>query len=225
VAEIASARSMSLAAVSVTGTFRDVSGTIAYNRRTEGTPLTQPGVDVTQYLLPFQAPVSAEWRFAGFYAATAEGQSLLSVPGRSLHLRGFRSDRTLGGRLNAATITEAMASLHPPLRGGYPASGAAPPAVRPDRKRSAPLGRHAPVLGDECRRQYGRASFRPRRGREPDSLPTTASEARHPQAVQRGGSFLCCDQYCSRYIVAARGKGAVDSGTSHVGFRSVRSGG
>jgi formylglycine-generating enzyme len=41
--------------------------------------------------------------------------------------------------------------------------------------------------------------------------------------VQRGGSFLCCDQYCSRYIVGARGKGAVDSGTSHVGFRCVRS--
>jgi sulfatase modifying factor 1 len=44
-----------------------------------------------------------------------------------------------------------------------------------------------------------------------------------PKRVQRGGSFLCCDQYCSRYIVGARGKGAVDSGTSHVGFRCVRS--
>jgi sulfatase modifying factor 1 len=44
-----------------------------------------------------------------------------------------------------------------------------------------------------------------------------------PKRVQRGGSFLCCDQYCSRYIAGARGKGAVDSGTSHVGFRCVRS--
>jgi predicted DNA-binding protein with PD1-like motif len=113
VAQIASARSLSLAAVSVTGTFRDVSGTIAYNLRKEGTPLTQPGVDVTPYLQPFQAPVSAEWRFAGFYTATAEGQSLVSVPGRSLHLHGFRSDHSLGGHLNAATVGEATASLYP----------------------------------------------------------------------------------------------------------------
>jgi predicted DNA-binding protein with PD1-like motif len=113
VAEIASARSLSLAAVSVTGTFRDVSGTIAYNLRKEGTPLTQPGVDVTPYLQPFHALLSAEWRFAGFYTATAEGQSLLSVTGRSLHIHGFRSDRTLGGHLNAATVAEATASLYP----------------------------------------------------------------------------------------------------------------
>jgi formylglycine-generating enzyme required for sulfatase activity len=41
--------------------------------------------------------------------------------------------------------------------------------------------------------------------------------------VQRGGSFLCCDQYCTRYLPGARGKGAVDSGASHVGFRCVLS--
>lgn len=40
--------------------------------------------------------------------------------------------------------------------------------------------------------------------------------------VQRGGSFLCSDQYCSRYLVGTRGKGATDTGTSHVGFRCVR---
>jgi formylglycine-generating enzyme required for sulfatase activity len=43
-----------------------------------------------------------------------------------------------------------------------------------------------------------------------------------PKRVQRGGSFLCTDQYCSRYMVGARGKGAPDTGTSHVGFRCVR---
>jgi hypothetical protein len=40
--------------------------------------------------------------------------------------------------------------------------------------------------------------------------------------VQRGGSFLCSEQYCTRYMVGARGKGAADTGTNHVGFRCVR---
>jgi formylglycine-generating enzyme len=40
--------------------------------------------------------------------------------------------------------------------------------------------------------------------------------------VQRGGSFLCTDQYCSRYIAGGRGKGELDTGTNHLGFRCVR---
>jgi formylglycine-generating enzyme len=44
-----------------------------------------------------------------------------------------------------------------------------------------------------------------------------------PKRVQRGGSFLCSDQYCSRYMPGGRGKGAVDTGTSHAGFRCVLS--
>ena len=43
-----------------------------------------------------------------------------------------------------------------------------------------------------------------------------------PKRVQRGGSFLCSDQYCARYLVGTRGKGAVDTGSSHVGFRCVQ---
>ena len=41
--------------------------------------------------------------------------------------------------------------------------------------------------------------------------------------VQRGGSFLCTDQYCTRYMVGTRGKGAPDTGSNHAGFRCVRS--
>lgn len=44
-----------------------------------------------------------------------------------------------------------------------------------------------------------------------------------PKRVQRGGSFLCSDEYCARYLPGARGKGEVDSGASHLGFRCVRS--
>ena len=41
--------------------------------------------------------------------------------------------------------------------------------------------------------------------------------------VQRGGSFMCSDNYCTGYRVAARMKGTPDSGTFHCGFRCVKS--
>ena len=47
-------------------------------------------------------------------------------------------------------------------------------------------------------------------------------EPGQPKRVQRGGSFLCSDQYCSRYIVGTRGKGEVASATNHIGFRCVQ---
>jgi formylglycine-generating enzyme required for sulfatase activity len=43
-----------------------------------------------------------------------------------------------------------------------------------------------------------------------------------PQRVQRGGSFLCNDKYCSRYRPSARHGCTPDTGMSHVGFRCVR---
>jgi len=43
------------------------------------------------------------------------------------------------------------------------------------------------------------------------------------QRVHRGGSFLCTDQYCSRYMVGTRGKGEISTGTNHLGFRLVKS--
>lgn len=42
------------------------------------------------------------------------------------------------------------------------------------------------------------------------------------QRVQRGGSFLCTDQYCTRYMVGTRGKGEINTSSNHVGFRCVR---
>ncbi len=41
--------------------------------------------------------------------------------------------------------------------------------------------------------------------------------------VMRGGSFMCSEDYCSRYRPGSRGKGAPDSGASHIGFRCARS--
>jgi len=39
--------------------------------------------------------------------------------------------------------------------------------------------------------------------------------------VQRGGSFLCSDQYCLRYMPGGRGKGEPSTSTNHIGFRCV----
>ena len=47
------------------------------------------------------------------------------------------------------------------------------------------------------------------------------SEPTEPKRAMRGGSFLCTDQYCSRYMVGTRGKGEVTTGTNHLGFRLV----
>jgi formylglycine-generating enzyme len=55
----------------------------------------------------------------------------------------------------------------------------------------------------------------------PDSYDPNEPGAR--KRVQKGGSFLCSDRYCSRYLVGSRGRGAVDSGGSNTGFRCVRS--
>ena len=43
--------------------------------------------------------------------------------------------------------------------------------------------------------------------------------------VHRGGSFLCTEQYCSRYMIGTRGKGEPSTGTNHLGFRLVRDAG
>jgi formylglycine-generating enzyme required for sulfatase activity len=56
--------------------------------------------------------------------------------------------------------------------------------------------------------------------------PTEAFDPRNPRAdsrVQKGGSFLCNDSYCSRYRPGARHGCSPDTGMSHVGFRCVQS--
>ncbi|GAB3693757.1 formylglycine-generating enzyme family protein [Spirosoma flavus] len=45
-----------------------------------------------------------------------------------------------------------------------------------------------------------------------------------PKRVQRGGSFLCNDSYCSSYRNSARMKSSPDTGLSHTGFRCVKNG-
>ena len=57
--------------------------------------------------------------------------------------------------------------------------------------------------------------------------PSTSEDPNEPgvaKRVQRGGSFLCNDVYCSGYRPSTRMKGSPDTGLSHSGFRCVRNG-
>lgn len=53
-------------------------------------------------------------------------------------------------------------------------------------------------------------------------VPYDPAEPTEKKRVHRGGSFLCTDQYCTRYMVGTRGKGEVTTGSNHVGFRCVK---
>ena len=40
--------------------------------------------------------------------------------------------------------------------------------------------------------------------------------------VHRGGSFLCTDEYCSRFIVGTRGTGEIGTARNHLASRCVK---
>ena len=48
-----------------------------------------------------------------------------------------------------------------------------------------------------------------------------ADDERFPRRVIKGGSHLCAPNYCLRYRPAARQGEAIDTSTSHIGFRCV----
>lgn len=55
------------------------------------------------------------------------------------------------------------------------------------------------------------------------ATPFDPAEPKEKKRVHRGGSFLCTDQYCTRYMVGTRGKGEERTASNHVGFRCVQS--
>ena len=60
------------------------------------------------------------------------------------------------------------------------------------------------------------------RGPESGFDPAEPGEAKR---VHRGGSYLCNEAYCVRYMIGTRGKGEVRTGSNHLGFRCVRDAG
>ncbi|MDQ0468929.1 formylglycine-generating enzyme family protein [Labrys wisconsinensis] len=61
----------------------------------------------------------------------------------------------------------------------------------------------------------------PRGGSEAASYDPGQPAIRIPRRVLKGGSHLCAPGYCRRYRPAARHAEAVDTSTSHIGFRCV----
>lgn len=75
-----------------------------------------------------------------------------------------------------------------------------------------------------CGDWYQPDYYRQSRTRNPQGPPVSIDplEPTIPKRVQRGGSFMCSDNYCIGYRVAARMKGDTQSGTFHCGFRTVK---
>jgi formylglycine-generating enzyme required for sulfatase activity len=63
----------------------------------------------------------------------------------------------------------------------------------------------------------------PRGGRKGESYDPCTPKVKIGRKVLKGGSHLCAEDYCRRYRPAARHPQAVDTATSHIGFRCVTS--
>ena len=61
----------------------------------------------------------------------------------------------------------------------------------------------------------------PRGGNREQSYDPQLPGVRIPRKVMKGGSHLCAPNYCRRYRPAARMPQAVDTSTSHLGFRCI----
>jgi formylglycine-generating enzyme required for sulfatase activity len=61
----------------------------------------------------------------------------------------------------------------------------------------------------------------PRGGHEEASYDPCQPHIKIPRKVIKGGSHLCAPNYCRRYRPAARHAEAIDTSTSHLGFRCV----
>ncbi len=61
----------------------------------------------------------------------------------------------------------------------------------------------------------------PRGGSMEASLDTRQPGTPIPRKVLKGGSHLCAPSYCLRYRPAARQPQMIDTGMSHVGFRTI----
>jgi formylglycine-generating enzyme required for sulfatase activity len=69
--------------------------------------------------------------------------------------------------------------------------------------------------------QTGAPCCVPRDPRASSALESGERHERIPRRVIKGGSHLCAPNYCLRYRPAARQAEAVDTSTSHIGFRCI----
>jgi formylglycine-generating enzyme required for sulfatase activity len=159
-----------------------------------------------------ELPTEAQWEFA------ARG-------GRSGELYPWGDELTPDGK-SMANIFEGRFPHQNTRADGF--GGSAPVASFPANR----YGLHdvAGNVWEWCRDWYRPDEYAKRASDQAVLNPTGPSqresydpgEPGQAKRVQRGGSFLCTDQYCTRYMVGSRGKGAPDTGSSHAGFRCVR---
>ena len=81
----------------------------------------------------------------------------------------------------------------------------------------APIGTGPTTMPSLAKARTSRAQSA--RGRPTASIRRSRAPSKR---VLKGGSYLCTDQYCARYLVGSRGKAEVSSGASNLGFRLVR---
>ena len=115
-------------------------------------------------------------------------------PWQNLLLDGYEGTSPVGPSRPTAT-----ASTTWPATCG---SGRATCSHLPPDGESSPLLRREPARGD-------REASSPAPGRA------------IPRRVIKGGSHLCAPNYCLRYRPAARQGEAIDTSTSHIGFRCI----
>lgn len=71
---------------------------------------------------------------------------------------------------------------------------------------------------------FYRADAYQKSGNDNPKGPADSYDPDEPNAekhVQRGGSFMCSDDYCIRYKAGSRGKGETSSASNNLGFRCV----
>ncbi|MFO0938775.1 MAG: formylglycine-generating enzyme family protein [Gemmataceae bacterium] len=75
-----------------------------------------------------------------------------------------------------------------------------------------------------CADWYGRDYYLESPARNPvgPSSGEIDESSNMPMKVRRGGSFLCADEYCRRYLPGTRDKSPTESSACHNGFRCVK---
>lgn len=72
-----------------------------------------------------------------------------------------------------------------------------------------------------CADWYRSDYYRDSPANDPTGPATGELDGGQPQRVRRGGSYLCAEGYCRRYLPSARDKNPEDSSACHCGFRCV----
>ena len=155
-------------------------------------------------------PTEAEWEFA----ARGGGAAAPNARGGAASAQVRHSANTFQGRFPHADTAEdgfagtsPVTAFPPDARGLYGMSGNAWEWVA-DWYR-------ADYFATLAASGTARDPLGPAASRDPD-------EPGVPKRVQKGGSFLCTDEYCGRDRPETRGKGEPSSSASHLGFRTVR---